>query len=111
MTVISLHAMAPEFVTPKHSTAFGKLITGQAIEVGVFSYKAGEGAEIHSHPQEQILIVLKGQVLMTIDGREYTVNAGEAAHLLPGVPHGLFAVENTDVVSAKSMAGGVGHRI
>jgi quercetin dioxygenase-like cupin family protein len=111
MSVISLNDMAPEFVTPKHSTAFGRLITGQAIEVGVFSYEAGKGAEVHSHPQEQILIVLKGKVLMTIAGAEYTVGVGEAAHMLPGVPHGLLAIEDTDVVSAKSVLDGVGHRI
>ncbi len=111
MSVISLASMAPEFVTPKHSTAFGRLVTGQSIEVGVFSYEAGKGAEIHVHPHEQILIVLKGKVEMTIDGQKYTVNAGEAAHMLPNVPHGLHAIEDTDVVSAKSVVGGVGHRI
>ena len=111
MSVIALASLAPEFVTPKHSTAFGRLITGQSIEVGVFSYEAGKGAEVHSHPHEQILIVLKGKVRMTINGTDYTVAAGEAAHMLPNVPHGLFAIEDTDVVSAKSIVGGVGHRI
>jgi quercetin dioxygenase-like cupin family protein len=111
MSVIALASLAPEFVTPKHSTAFGRLITGKAIEVGVFSYEAGKGAELHRHPQEQILIVLKGKVVMTIDGQEHTVAAGEAAHLLPGVPHSLTALEDTDVVSAKSVLDGVGHRI
>lgn len=111
MSVIALKDIPPEFVTPKHSTAFGRLITGQAIEVGVFSYEKGKGASTHQHPHEQILIVLKGRVLMCIDGVDYEVGAGEAAHMLPDVPHGLLALEDSDVVSAKSVVGGVGHRI
>ena len=111
MTVYTLSEIAPEFVTPKHSTAFGRLITGQSVEVGIFSYEAGKGATIHSHPHEQIFIVLKGQMIMTIDGVEYPLGPGEAAHMRPGVPHGVLAVEDSEVVSAKSVVDGVGHRI
>lgn len=111
MPVFSFADIAPEFVTPKHSTAFGRLITGNDIEVGVFSYEAGKGAEIHSHPHEQIFIVLKGRMVMTIAGVEYPLGPGEAAHMLPNVPHGVLALEDSDVVSAKSVVGGVGHRI
>ena len=111
MAIYSLNEMTPEFVTPKHSTAFGKLITGQAIEVGVFSYEAGKGAHVHSHPHEQIFIVLKGKMVMTIDGIDYELGVGDAAHMLPGVPHGVMAIEDSDVVSAKSVLDGVGHRI
>ena len=31
--------------------------------------------------------------------------------LLPNVPHGVLALEGSDVVSAKSVLDGVGHRI
>jgi quercetin dioxygenase-like cupin family protein len=111
MPVYSLKDIEPEFVTPKHSTAFGRLITGKHVEVGVFSYEKGKGATAHQHPHEQILIVLKGKVVMTIEGKDYELGAGEAAHMLPNVLHGLFAVEDSDVVSAKSVVDGVGHRI
>lgn len=111
MPVYSLKDIAPEFVTPKHSTAFGRLVTGNAIEVGVFSYEAGKGAHTHSHPHEQIFIVLKGRMVMTIDGVEYPLGVGEAAHMLPNVPHSVVAIEDSEVVSAKSVLDGVGHRI
>lgn len=111
MPVYSFSDIAPEFVTPKHSTAFGRLITGKSVEVGIFSYEAGKGAHIHSHPHEQIFIVLKGKMIMTIDGIDYPLGVGEAAHMLPGVPHGVLAVEDSEVVSAKSVLDGVGHRI
>lgn len=111
MTIHSFKDIQPEFVTPKHSTAFGRLITGQAIEVGVFTYEAGKGAEIHVHPHEQIFIVLKGRMVMTIDGRDYELGPGQASHMLPNVPHGVRAIEDSEVVSAKSVLDGVGHRI
>lgn len=111
MSVYSLSEIAPEFVTPKHSSAYGRLITGKSVEVGIFSYAAGKGAEIHAHPQEQIFIVLKGKMIMTIDGVECPLAAGQAAHMLPGVPHGVLALEDSEVVSAKSVLDGVGHRI
>jgi hypothetical protein len=38
-----------EVVTPKYSTAYGELVTGEFIEVGRLRFKAGEGAVEHAH--------------------------------------------------------------
>jgi hypothetical protein len=51
-----------EFVTPKHSTAYGELATGEFIEVGRLRFNAGEGANEHQHPHEQIIVVLSGRL-------------------------------------------------
>jgi len=111
MPVYKLAELNEELVTPKHSTAFGPLITGEQIEVGLLRYKAGEGAEEHAHPHEQVLFVLSGRVRMTIGGETYELGPREVAHLPPNVPHSLHAIEDTEVVSAKGIVGGVGHRI
>jgi quercetin dioxygenase-like cupin family protein len=111
MPVISLASVPQEFVTPKHSTAFGPLITGEAIEVGVLRYKAGEGAETHSHPHEQIIIMLSGKIRFTIDGEASVATKGDAVHVAPNVPHAAAVLEDAEVVSCKSIVGGVGHRI
>ncbi len=97
MPVYKLSDIEEELVTPKHSTALGRLVTGEQIEVGLLRYKAGEGAEEHAHPHEQVLLVLSGRVRMKIGGEN--------------VPHSLHAIEDTEVVSAKGIVGGVGHRI
>ncbi len=39
MPFIDLDNVTPEFVTPKHSTAFGRLVTGEQVELGVLRYK------------------------------------------------------------------------
>ena len=111
MPVYNWDTLHPEFVTPKHSTAFGRLITGEQIEVGMLSYKAGEGAKQHAHPHEQVIIVLKGKCRMTIGGKAEIIGVGQAALIPPNVPHALDVLEDTDIVSAKGIVGGVGHRI
>ncbi len=111
MPVYRVDSLKKELVTPKHSTAFGALVTGEQVELGVLRYKAGEGAEEHSHPQEQIFLVLSGRVRMTIAGKPHELGPREVAHLPPNVPHRLEVLEDAEVVSAKGIVGGRGHRI
>jgi unsaturated pyranuronate lyase len=111
MPVYRIDALEKEYVTPKHSTAFGSLVTGEQIELGVLRFKAGEGANEHAHPHEQVLFVLKGRIRMKIDGETYELGARDVAHMPPNVPHSLAALEDAEVVSAKGIVGGVGHRI
>jgi quercetin dioxygenase-like cupin family protein len=111
MAVVSLKDIKDELVTPKHSTAFGKLITGEHIEIGVLKYKAGEGARMHAHPHEQISIILSGRSRVTLDGEVFVVGPGEAVHIPPNVPHQIDILEDSEVISAKSIVDGVGHRI
>lgn len=111
MPVYKFDALKKEYVTPKHSTAFGSLVTGEQVEVGLLKFKAGEGAKEHAHPHEQVLFVLSGRVKMAIGGEAYELGAREVAHMPPNVPHGLLALEDTEVISAKGIVAGVGHRI
>jgi quercetin dioxygenase-like cupin family protein len=111
MPVYKFDSLKKEYVTPKHSTAFGSLVTGEQIELGLLRYKAGEGAEEHAHPHEQVLLVLSGRVRMKIAGELYELGPREVAHMRPNVPHSLSALEDSEVVSAKGIVGGVGHRI
>ncbi len=65
----------------------------------------------HAHPHEQVLVVLSGRVRMKIGGESYELGPREVAHMPPNVPHSLQAIEDTEVLSAKGIVGGVGHRI
>lgn len=111
MPFVDLDNMPPEFVTPKHSTAHGCLISGEKIEVGVFSYKAGEGARPHAHPHEQIIVVLTGRARFTLDGVVSEIDPRHAVHIPPMMEHRLEALTDLTVVSSKTMIDGVGHRI
>ncbi|RZL91932.1 MAG: cupin domain-containing protein [Variovorax sp.] len=111
MPIVNLSDLKDEFVTPKHSTAFGKLITGEHIEIGILKYKAGEGAKEHSHPHEQIAICLSGRSRVTLGAETFEIRPGQAVLIPPNVPHSTFILEDSEMISAKSMVGGVGHRI
>jgi quercetin dioxygenase-like cupin family protein len=111
MPVYRIDALEEELVTPKHSSALGQLVTGEQIELGVLRFKAGEGANEHAHPHEQVLFVLKGRIRMKIGSEVYELGPRDVAHMPPNVPHSLAAIEDTEVVSAKGIVGGVGHRI
>lgn len=111
MPVYNPEQIPEEFVTPKHSTAFGRLVTGEQIEVGVLRYKAGEGAHTHAHPHEQIIVVLSGAMRFTIDNETSEIGAGSVVHIPPNVPHSVDILADSECVSCKGIVGGVGHRI
>lgn len=73
-------------------------------------FKAGEGANEHAHPHEQMLFVLQGRIRMKIGGEVHELGPRDVAHLPPNVPHSLAALEDSELVSAKGIVGGVGHR-
>ena len=110
MPVYKIDALRQDYVTPKHSRAFGSLVTGEQIELGVLRFKAGEGANEHAHPHEQVLFVLQGRIRMKIGGEVHELGPRDVAHLPPNVPHSLAALEDSELVSAKGVVGGVGHR-
>jgi quercetin dioxygenase-like cupin family protein len=110
MPVYKIDALRKEYVTPQHSRAFGSLVTGEQIELGVLRFKAGEGANEHAHPHEQVLFVLQGRIRMKIGGEIHQLGPRDVAHLPPNVPHSLAALEDSELVSAKGIVGGVGHR-
>jgi quercetin dioxygenase-like cupin family protein len=103
--------MPKEYVTPQHSRAFGELLTGQSIEVGRLRFKKGEGANPHAHPQEQVMVVLSGRLEVTLDGDTTELRPGEAFHAIPNVLHNVTALEDSEVLSCKSLVDGAGHRI
>ena len=111
MPIFNLSEVTDELVTPKHSSAFGKLITGEHVEIGILKYKAGEGAKEHAHPHEQIAICLSGLSRVTLAGESFDIGPGQAVVIPPNVPHSVQILQDSEIISAKSMVGGVGHRI
>lgn len=100
-----------ETVTPKYSTAYGELVTGEFIEVGRLSFKAGEGAVEHVHPHEQVMYVITGHLSVDMDGEHADLGPGMGFHALPNHKHKVQAVEDTQVISCKHVIEGVGHKI
>lgn len=46
---------------------------------------------VHSHPEEQVVIVLTGRATCTVDGTPVDLKPGDIARIGPNVPHGVTA--------------------
>jgi quercetin dioxygenase-like cupin family protein len=66
---------------------FQPVLSEHAI-VNVVSFAPHTEAPMHSHVEEQIVIVVEGEFDFTLDGATRTMRAGDMAVIPPWVPHG-----------------------
>jgi quercetin dioxygenase-like cupin family protein len=66
------------------------LVFGQNVMLSFLTMKAGSIFELHSHPEEQVMVVLNGYCDEIIEDKMYRVNAGDVIHLPANVSHGAF---------------------
>jgi quercetin dioxygenase-like cupin family protein len=74
---------------------------GQALEVSRISFDKGHGADVHQHPEEQVMYVLSGRLRVTCGDETYEVGPGQATFNPSNVPHGVTALEDVDALSIK----------
>jgi len=77
-------------LTELTSGAFSHLLRSEKILVSFLTMKAGSVFELHSHPEEQIMIVIDGYCDEIIDGKIYRVQKGDVLYLPSNVVHGAF---------------------
>ena len=105
MPFYTLQDFPQELSTPKHSAALDRLIAGSQVEFRIITFKAGHVAQVHSHPDEQIVYVLKGRMSVSTEGSETVIGPGQAVHFLPNVPHGTTMLDDIEAVSVKGVIG------
>ena len=59
--------------------------------VNEYSFAPGASFPLHSHPQEQVTLVLEGEVEMTVEDSPSTLSAGAWSVVGPDVRHGIVA--------------------
>ena len=62
------------------------------------AFKPGSAIGYHVQREDEIYYVLSGRGLMTIDGKEFEVGAGDAVLTRPGSSHGLKQIGKEDLV-------------
>ncbi len=65
------------------------IFRGEGGTMTLFAFAEGEGLDEHTNPNNAIVQILEGSARVVVDGAEYTLEAGEAIHLPPSVPHAL----------------------
>jgi mannose-6-phosphate isomerase-like protein (cupin superfamily) len=62
------------------------------------AFKPGSGIGYHLQKEDEIYYVLSGRGMMTVDGKQFEVVAGDAVLTRPGSSHALKQVGNQDLV-------------
>ena len=73
---------------------FQPILSAHAI-VNVVSFEPHTEAPMHSHVEEQIVVVVEGEFEFTLDGTTRTMKAGDVCVIPPWVPHGAKTHDTT----------------
>ena len=88
-------------VTAQYSSARGPVLRSEHLELVKGFYEKGTGAEMHSHPEEQVLYVLSGRGRVHLGTEEYEIGPGDVSFHPSNVPHDIVALEDLTVLSIK----------
>lgn len=83
---------------PDYSSAMGTSVAGDKMIVALMRMSVGTGADAHSHPNEQWILVLEGELEMTIDGRSQVAIPGVAVYVPGDAVHSSRVHGEQDVV-------------
>ena len=72
---------------PDYSTANGACVEGDRMIVALMRMPAGTGAQPHSHPNEQWIYVLEGELEMEFDGQWLRGGPGHVFYVPAGKVH------------------------
>ncbi len=103
MPIILRGSLPEQAVGAGFSGARGAVIQGEHIQVSLLHFRAHEGAQPHKHPEEQVSVVLRGRLMVTIEGGTQELGPGDAFHAPAGVVHAAYPLEDTDVLACKSV--------
>lgn len=66
---------------------FGATIRSAQLTATLYRYAAGSAWEAHDHPEDQITVVLSGEIVFESAGVELRLGPGRTALIPGGVPH------------------------
>lgn len=74
------------------------IVAGTNMTLSFVTLEANRYYPIHSHPHEQMVIVLKGEIDAIVEGYRYRVREGEVFPIGGGVAHGMYTLGQQCVV-------------
>ena len=83
---------------PDYSTAKGSLVEGERFMMGLMRMPKGTGAAPHSHPNEQWVYIIEGDLAFEVDGVKGLARPGSLLYFPPNAVHGTRASRERDVV-------------
>jgi len=80
----------------------GAFLHAENMTVASWTVEAGSTFPEHSHPHEQISIVVKGKFELTLDGETDVLEPGRIAVIPADVPHSGRAVTDCEIIDVFS---------
>ena len=78
------------------------IANGKTMYQMVATLAAGSRMPAHSHPQEQIVHILEGQMRLIVDDVPHELSTGDSFYLASNVPHGVETLLPTRVLDTFS---------
>ena len=75
---------------------------GQNMYQMMATLEAGSIMPAHSHPQEQIVHIIEGQMRLIVEGVPHELSTGDSFYLASNVPHGVETLVPTRVLDTFS---------
>lgn len=69
------------------------LAQNKAVSITLFAFDQGEEISSHESSGDAMVTVLEGRGMLTVDGKEHMVQAGETLVMPAWKPHAVFAPE------------------
>jgi quercetin dioxygenase-like cupin family protein len=95
MDVIKLKSLEEKELVPGY---FARIIHSENMSVVFWDVKAGYSLPKHSHKQEQICTVIKGEFILDVGGKSYLMKAEEVFVIPSDVPHAGKAVNDCKLI-------------
>ena len=86
--IIRPHEQIP--MTELVKGSYSHLVSLERLTVSFLTMRAGSAFALHTHPNEQCMIVIEGYCDELIGDKMYRVEKGDVIHLPPNIPHGAF---------------------
>ncbi|MFN8221934.1 MAG: cupin domain-containing protein [Gaiellales bacterium] len=69
----------------------GRPLFGDDVMFNLVECEPGATVELHSHPHEQLGVILRGSLTLTIDGEDHELGPMQAVALPGGIEHSAIA--------------------
>jgi unsaturated pyranuronate lyase len=99
MPYIGLSGLGEREIVPGF---FGRFLHTGRMTVASFRVRAGSRLPPHSHPHEQVSIVIKGRLEMSLEGSVKVLEPGTVASIPPGAEHSGRALSDCEIIDVFS---------
>lgn len=66
--------------------------------ITLFAFDDGQGLSEHTSPFEALVLIIEGELEITLAGRPYVLNQGEVLLMPANAPHALSALHRTKML-------------